>query len=98
LQANRKTKEGASHLDRDAQFQYINEQTKAFQRRGQPVVSVDTKKKELVGDLRIAGANGKSVAAQLPLLLCFWYHAGGKTSNFKHLAISGHGKWSPVSI
>jgi hypothetical protein len=55
LQANRKTKEGASHPDRDAQFQYINEQTKAFQRRGQPVVSVDTKKKELVGDFKNSG-------------------------------------------
>jgi hypothetical protein len=48
LQGKRKTKEGASRPDRDAQFQYINEQTKAFQRRGQPVVSVDTKKKALV--------------------------------------------------
>jgi transposase len=55
LQANRKTKEGASHPDRDAQFQYINEQTKAFQRRGQPVVSVDTKKKELMGDFKNSG-------------------------------------------
>ena len=55
LQANRKTTEGASHPDRDAQFQYINEQTKAFQRRGQPVVSVDTKKKELVGDFKNSG-------------------------------------------
>jgi Rhodopirellula transposase DDE domain len=55
LQANRKTKEGTSHPDRDAQFQYINEQTKAFQRRGQPVVSVDTKKKELVGEFKNSG-------------------------------------------
>lgn len=55
LQANRKTKEGASHPDRDAQFTYINEQVKAFQSRGQPVVSVDTKKKELVGDFKNGG-------------------------------------------
>ena len=41
----------ASHPDRDAQFQYINRRVKAFQRQGQPVVSVDTKKKELVGQL-----------------------------------------------
>src|SRR6266498_2417125 len=46
LQANRKTKEGAGHPDRDAQFQHINAQTQAFQQRGQPVVSVDAKKKE----------------------------------------------------
>jgi hypothetical protein len=55
LQANRKTKEGATHPDRDAQFQHINEQTKACQQRGQPVVSVDTKKKELVGDFKNSG-------------------------------------------
>src|ERR1022692_879744 len=50
LQANRKTREGSSHPDRDAQFQHINEQTQAFQQRGAPVVSVDAKVKELVGN------------------------------------------------
>ncbi len=55
LQVNRKTREGASHPDRDAQFQYIATQVRSFQRRGQPVVSVDTKKKELVGDFKNAG-------------------------------------------
>jgi hypothetical protein len=55
LQANRKTKEGSSHPDRDAQFEYINQQVRAFQERSQPVVSVDTKKKELLGDFRGAG-------------------------------------------
>jgi hypothetical protein len=50
LQANRKTKEGSAHPDRNAQFEYINQQVRAFQKRGQPVVSVDTKKKELLGD------------------------------------------------
>jgi hypothetical protein len=55
LQANRKTIEGRQHPDRDAQFRYINRRVKAFQRQGQPVVSVDTKKKELVGRYRIGG-------------------------------------------
>ena len=55
LQSNRKTIEGKGHPDRDAQFQYINRQVKAFQRQGQPVVSVDTKKKELVGQFRNGG-------------------------------------------
>ncbi len=50
LQANRKTKEGEDDPDRDAQFEYINRQVHAFQRDGQPVVSVDAKKKELIGD------------------------------------------------
>jgi Rhodopirellula transposase DDE domain len=55
LQANRKTIEGKDHPDRDAQFQYINRRVKAFQRQGQPIVSVDTKKKELVGRYRNGG-------------------------------------------
>lgn len=55
LQANRKTKEGAAHPDRNAQFEYINAQAQAFQQLGQPVVSVDTKKKELVGEFKNAG-------------------------------------------
>ena len=55
LRANRKTKEGAAHPDRNAQFEYINAQAQAFQHRGQPVISVDTKKKELVGDFKNGG-------------------------------------------
>ncbi len=55
LQANRKTREGASHPDRDAQFEHINAKVKAVQKRGQPVISVDTKKKELVGDFKNGG-------------------------------------------
>ena len=49
LQGTRKVQEGKSHPDRDAQFAYINAQAEAFQAAGQPVISVDTKKKELVG-------------------------------------------------
>jgi transposase len=55
LQANRKTREGTSHPDRNAQFEYINDQAVAFQKCGQPVISVDTKKKELVGNFRNGG-------------------------------------------
>lgn len=55
LQANRKTREGSSHPDRDAQFAHINERSTQFQRRGQPVVSVDAKKKELVGAFKNGG-------------------------------------------
>ncbi len=55
LQANRKTREGSSHPDRNAQFEYINRQVRAFQKRQQPVISVDTKKKELVGEFKNAG-------------------------------------------
>lgn len=55
LQGNRKVKEGADHPDRDAQFSFIAEKTKDFQQRGQPVISVDTKKKELIGEYKNAG-------------------------------------------
>jgi transposase len=55
LQANRKTEEGSDHPDRDAQFGYINRCIRRFQKRHQPVVSVDAKKRELVGNYRNPG-------------------------------------------
>ena len=55
LQANRKTREGTSHPDRNAQFEHINAEVNAFQAAGQPAISVDTKKKELVGDFKNGG-------------------------------------------
>jgi len=55
LQSNRKTEEGGDHPDRDAQFCFINQKAKDFQKRGQPVISVDTKKKELIGNYKNNG-------------------------------------------
>ena len=55
LQANRKTREGKNHPDRNGQFEYISQQVQRMQKRGQPVVSIDTKKKELVGDFKNPG-------------------------------------------
>ena len=56
LQSNRKSQERrSSHPDRDAQFRYINDAVVGFQKSGQPVISVDTKKKELVGNFKNAG-------------------------------------------
>jgi hypothetical protein len=55
LQSNVKTREGPQHPDRDAQFRYLNRQVKTFRRSGDPVISVDTKKKELVGDFKNGG-------------------------------------------
>lgn len=55
LQANVKTKEGGSEPERDAQFRYINEQVKKFVVQGDPVISVDTKKREIVGDFKNSG-------------------------------------------
>jgi hypothetical protein len=69
LQANKKTTEGNQHPDRNAQFEHINAQAEAFQERGQPVISVDTKKKELVGDFKNSGRDwqpkGKPVAVRV---------------------------------
>ena len=65
LQSNRKTEEGADHPDRDAQFRYINAAVKKCLRQGLPVISVDTKKKELVGNYENAGRQW--LAAKQPL-------------------------------
>ena len=56
-QVNRKTKEGSHHADRDGQFQHINSQAIAFQAAGRPVISVDTKKKELIGEYKNGGSD-----------------------------------------
>jgi transposase len=61
LQANRKMREGSAHPDRDAQFEHIQAEVKTFQEAGQPVISVDTKKKELVGDFK---NNGRELRPQ----------------------------------
>jgi hypothetical protein len=54
---NRKTRDGSNHPDRDAQFEYINAKAQEFQAAGQPVISVDTKKKELIGEFKNAGSD-----------------------------------------
>jgi Rhodopirellula transposase DDE domain len=63
LQANRKTKEGSGHMDRDAQFQYISDQARAFLAADEPVISVDTKKKELVGNFKNNGREWRPKAS-----------------------------------
>ena len=55
LQGNRKTREGRHHPDRDGQFRHISERVTARKRRGEPAISVDTKKKEVLGNLKNAG-------------------------------------------
>ena len=69
LQANRKTIEGSSHPDRDAQFRYINEQVSSYHRAGQPAISVDTKKKELVGAFKNGGREGRRSKSAEPVLV-----------------------------
>jgi Rhodopirellula transposase DDE domain len=67
LQANRKTREGKEQPDRDAQFDYLNRRVQQFQRRGQPVVSVDTKKKELLGDFKQSGRDWRPQGCPEPV-------------------------------
>lgn len=67
LQSNRKTKEGKQHPDRDSQFHFICERVKQFQRRKQPVISVDTKKKELVGDFKNSGREWRPKGSPEPV-------------------------------
>jgi transposase len=67
LQANRKTREGSSHPDRNAQFEHINQTAKAAIAAGQPVISVDTKKKELVGDFKNGGREWRPTGSPVPV-------------------------------
>ena len=67
LQATHKTLEGASHPDRNEQFEFINARVEQFQGRGSPVISVDTKKKELVGDFKNAGREWQPKGKPVPV-------------------------------
>ena len=67
LQSTQKTLEGASHPDRNEQFEYINERVDAFHARGKPVISVDTKKKELVGAFKNAGREWQPEGQPVPV-------------------------------
>ena len=67
LQATHKTLEGTDHPDRDAQFQHIAQKVEEMQRHGEPVISVDTKKKELVGDFSNAGREWQVAGQPVPV-------------------------------
>ncbi|MFE4054424.1 ISAzo13 family transposase [Streptomyces sp. YIM B13518] len=67
LQANAKTLEGSQHVDRDAQFRYLNEQAREHRDADQPVISVDTKKKELVGDFHNPGRSWRPTGDPVPV-------------------------------
>jgi len=84
LQATHKTLEGEQHPDRNAQFEYINDRVDGFHARGAPVISVDTKKKELVGEFKNAGRE--------------WHPAGEPTSVRVHDFIDEKGKVIPYGV
>ncbi len=103
LQANRKTLEGAQHPDRDAQFEYLNKKVRQYLARRQPVISVDTKKKELVGNFKNGGRElrrttraGLRVKSQLDTNP---YPAGIRVSDKQMMEINlqrddFHGEWN----
>jgi hypothetical protein len=80
LQANVKTKEGSSHPDRDAQFRYLNEQVRNSLTRQWPVISVDTKKKELIGDYKNGGVEWQPEGNPEPVQV----HDFGKEKGIPH--------------
>ncbi|MGW2648803.1 ISAzo13 family transposase [Streptomyces sp. NPDC001393] len=67
LQANAKTLEGSQHADRDAQFRYLNEQAREHRDAGQPMISVDTKKKEVVGEFKNSGRQWRPAGEPAPV-------------------------------
>ena len=99
MQANRKTREGDDHPDRDAQFEHINDTAAAALEARQPVISVDTKKKELVGDFKAVGREwtptGKPVQVNTH---DFPSHARGKAIPYGIFDLARNEGWVSVGI
>ena len=99
LQVNRKTREGTSHPDRDAQFRYINQHVRRFQRATQPVISVDTKKKELVGDFKNAGRQWRPHGQPAPVRVHdFLIPERGKAIPYGVYDLTRNAGWVSVGI
>ena len=94
LQANRKTKEGSSHPDRNAQFEHINTKTTEFLKSGQPTISVDTKKKEQVGDYKNGGREWH--AKGQPELVQMHYFARQKDAPYGVYDLGQNAGWVSV--
>jgi len=99
LQANSKTREGASHPDRNAQFEYINAKVAAFQAAGEPAISVDTKKKELVGDFKNGGRELRPKGQPEPVRVHdFLIPELGRAVPYGVYDIAGNAGWVSVGI
>jgi hypothetical protein len=99
LQSNRKAKEGGDHPDRNAQFEHINATVKAFQRRGQPVISVDTKKKELVGEFKNGGREWQPCGQPEEVLVHdFMDKELGKAIPYGVYDVTGNQGWVSVGV
>jgi hypothetical protein len=99
LQANRKTREGSHNPDRDAQFGYINGEVTAALAAGEPAISVDTKKKELVGDFKNAGRERRPRGQPEPVRVHdFKIPELGRASPYGVYDIAGNTGWVSVGI
>lgn len=99
LQANRKTDEGKNHPDRNAQFEHIHHKIKEFQKNGQPVISVDAKKKELVGNFKNNGKElHKEKAPEEVKVYDFLSDAKGKAIPYGVYDLSQNKGWVSVGI
>ena len=99
LQANRKTLEGTNHPDRDAQFDYINEQVKQALAAGEPAISVDTKKKELVGDFKNGGREYRPKGRPEPVRVHdFLIPELGRAAPYGVYDIAGNVGWVSLGI
>jgi len=98
LHANRKTTEGNQHPDRDAQFKYINKKTKQQLASGNPAISVDTKKKELVGDYKNAGRELRPKGRPEPVKVHDFPGSLGRVSPYGVYDIADNSAWVSVGI
>jgi DDE family transposase len=99
LQGNLKTREGTSHPDRDAQFRYLTRLITACHQRGQPAISVDTKKKELVGDFKNGGREWRPSGQPLPVRVHdFLDPALGKAIPYGVYDLANNEGWVSVGI
>lgn len=99
LQGNRKVKEGSKNPDRDAQFHFIADKTKDFQKRHQPVISVDTKKKELIGEFKNIGQEYRKKGSPVAVNVYDFVDKGkGKASPYGVYDLTKNNGWVSVGI
>ena len=98
LQGNAKTIEGAQHPDRDAQFRYLNDQVTTFLTAGLPVISVDTKKKELVGAYKNGGKEYQPKGSPVPTSTHDFPGAAGKAVPYGVYDVGANSGWVNVGV
>jgi transposase len=99
LQSNKKTQEGGNHPDRDAQFEFINEQSKKFISENQPVISVDCKKKELIGNYKNSGKEWQPVKSPVEVnVYDFIDKTNGKACPYGVYDVKNNKCWISVGI